>query len=203
MENVGTTLPRNVQTAASAVASQPGPLAPGSGVFTLSASPVCQPAPRVTSFLANPANQPLRSAVRLPGQPALTTGDTVFTQRVLGGGALALVVERLTSDDHNTLTLSTLSQDFPALPPLEVQAQAQTEDDPTKVLVPPTAYYHPPIAVSSRNYVFYASPPDLQCMAAYLDYCYTRAHPETGKNFEAGFLLLSGYAGISVYRVSA
>ena len=40
-------------------------------------------------------------------------------------------------------------------------------------------------------------------LAAYFDYCYTRAQPETGKNFEDGFLLLSGYAGISVYRVSA
>ena len=136
--------------ASSTVASPPGALT-GAGVFTSEPVPqACVPAKRVRSFVERAGPTSLRAAVRLPGQPVFATGDTVFTQRTLGGNALALVVERLTSDDHNTLTLETLSQDFPAQPPLEVQSQEFTDTDSTQVLVPPAAGVSPIVAVSSR-----------------------------------------------------
>lgn len=53
-----------------------------------------------------------------------------------------------------------------------------------------------------RNYVFYASPPALECMSAYLEYCY-RSRNKLDQLPNAGFLLTSGYAPIRVYRVSA
>ena len=86
----------------------------------------------------------------MSGQPLFTTGDTVFTERPLGGGTSAVVIERLTSDDHSTFTLSTLSQDFPALASLPVQSDETTFDDPGKILIPTAGYYQPTIAVSSR-----------------------------------------------------
>lgn len=191
--------------AASTVAGPPGPLTAGvaTGVFAAGGARACQPARRVVSFQDRPgAADSVRVATRLPGQPMFTTGDTVFTERVLGGGASAVVVERLTSDDRNTFTLQTLSQDFPALPPLAVQADERTLDDPSAMLVPPPGYYSPTLAVSSRNYVFYATPPALQCMAAYFDYCRLKAE-DSDQLPAPGFLLLSSYGPIRVYRVSA
>ena len=138
--------------ASSTVASPPSALTSGvsAGLFASGPTQACLPAKRVRSFVDHAAPAPLRAAIRLPGQPVFATGDTVFTQRTLGGNALALVVERLTSDDHNTLTLETLSQDFPAQPPLEVQSQEFTDTDASRVLVPPEAGVSPVVAVSSR-----------------------------------------------------
>lgn len=50
--------------------------------------------------------------------------------------------------------------------------------------------------------MFYASPPALECMSAYLEYCY-RSRNKLDQLPNAGFLLTSGYAPIRVYRVSA
>ena len=55
---------------------------------------------------------------------------------------------------------------------------------------------------NGRNYVFYASPPALECLSAYLEYCY-RSLNKLDQLPNAGFLLTSGYAPIRVYRVSA
>lgn len=203
VNQVGTGLLRS--GASSSVMAPPGQLTQGvaAGVFASGPTRECQPAKRVISLQDRPgAADSIRAATRLRGQPLFTTGDTVFSERPLGGGASAVVVERLTSDDHSTFTLSTLSQDFPALATLEVQADEQTFDDPSRMLIPSAGYYRPVIAVSSRNYVFYAAPPALQCMQAYLDYCRLKAQ---GANElpRMGFLLTSSYAPIRVYRVSA
>ena len=199
----------NVGTAAglfgpvSTVSSPPSTLTSGAatGVFvSATLTPICTPAQRVTSQLAKARIS--RPTLRLPGQPLFTTGDVVFTERRLGGGASSVVVERLTTDDRNMLTLDILSQDFPALAPLSVQADEFTTNDPSHLLIPPVASYRPTLAVSSRNYVFYASPPAIQCLRAYLDYCYAKAH-DAKQNPKAGFLLLSSYAPIRIYRVRA
>jgi len=137
----------------STVASPPGKLTEGvlAGVFAAGATPACRPAQRVMSVQPKTrGEESMRAATRLPDQPMFTTGDTVFTERKLGGGVSAVVVERLTSDDHSTFTLSTLSQDFPALATLDVQSDERTFDDPTRLLIPSAGYYRPTIAVSSR-----------------------------------------------------
>ena len=50
--------------------------------------------------------------------------------------------------------------------------------------------------------MFYASPPALECLSGYLEYCY-RSLNKLDQLPNAGFLLTSGYAPIRVYRVSA
>lgn len=136
----------------STVLSPPGQLTSGiaAGVFAAGPTRACQPVQRVMSFQGKPGDVPLRAATRLSGQPLFTTGDTVFTERPLGGGASAVVIERLTSDDRSTFTLSTLSQDFPALASLAVQSDEAAFDDPSRMLIPSAGYYQPTIAVSSR-----------------------------------------------------
>lgn len=148
--NVGATL--SPTRTSSTVASPPGQLTSGiaAGVFAAGPTRACQPVQRVISFQPSGGATPLRAATRLSGQPLFTTGDTVFTERPLGGGTSAVVIERLTSDDHSTFTLSTLSQDFPALASLPVQSDETTFDDPGKILIPTAGYYQPTIAVSSR-----------------------------------------------------
>lgn len=162
--NVGTSL--SPTRTSSTVTSPPGQLTSGiaTGVFAAGPTRACQPVQRVMSFQGKVGTVPLRAATRLSGQPLFTSGDTVFTERPLGGGASAVVIERLTSDDHSTLTLSTLSQDFPALASLAVQADEATFDDPGKMLIPSAGYYQPTIAVSSRcvqfERVYYRAAPD-------------------------------------------
>ena len=148
--NVGTSL--SPTRASSTVTSPPGQLTSGiaTGVFAAGPTRACQPVQRVMSFQPGAGTVPLRAATRLSGQPLFTTGDTVFTERALGGGASAVVVERLTSDDRSTFTLSTLNQDFPALASLAVQSDENTFDDPGRMLIPTAGYYQPTIAVSSR-----------------------------------------------------
>jgi len=127
---------------------------------------------------------------------------SIFTERELQPGASAVVVERLVSDARNTFSLQTLNQDFPAVPPLSVQAKERTFDDPKHLLIPPSTQYQPTVAVSSRNYVFYSVPPALSAINAYLEFCKMKAD-NSQSNFKAGLLLLSSYAPIRVYRVSA
>lgn len=198
--NVGTTA--GLFGPVSTVSNPPSTLTAGvaAGVFANGPSAVCTPARRITSQVDK--SIPSRASTRLSGQPLFTTGDVVFTERALGAGVSSVVIERLTTDDRNMLTLDTLSQDFPALPPLSVQSDEYTTNDPGHLLVPPSSSYKPTIAVSSRNYVFYASPPAIQCLRAYLDYCLAKAQ-DSNQNPKAGFLLLSSYAPIRIYRVSA
>ena len=200
----------NVGTAAglfgpvSTVSNPPSTLTSGvaTGIFISTVGPICTPAARITSQIDASKPTAARSAARLSGQPLFTTGDIVFTERKLGDGVSSVVIERLTTDDKNMLTLDTLSQDFPALAPLSVQADEFTLNDPSHLLIPPEVSYAPTLAVSSRNYVFYASPPALQCLNAYLDYCLAKAQ-NSNANPKAGFILLSSYAPIRIYRVSA
>lgn len=150
VSNVGASLPKG--KTASTVLSPPGPLSSGraAGVFASGPTRACQPVQRVMSFQPMAGDVPMRAATRLSGQPLFTTGDTVFTERSLGGGTSAVVIERLTSDDRSTFTLSTLNQDFPALASLAVQSDENQFDDPSKMLIPSAGYYQPTIAVSSR-----------------------------------------------------
>jgi hypothetical protein len=148
--DVGTSL--SSARTSSTVGAPPGQLTSGiaAGVFAAGPTRACQPVQRVISFQPKDAQPSVRAATRLSGQPLFTTGDTVFTERPLGGGASAVVIERLTSDDHSTFTLATLNQDFPALASLAVQSDENTFDDPGRMLIPSAGYYQPTIAVSSR-----------------------------------------------------
>ena len=51
--------------------------------------------------------------------------------------------------------------------------------------------------------MFYAAPPALQCMEAYLDFCRLKNTPGTNELPRRGFLLTSSYAPIRIYRVKA
>lgn len=57
-------------------------------------------------------------------------------------------------------------------------------------------------ALPGRNYVFYAAPPALQCMQAYMDFCRLKASGSDALP-QMGFLLTSSYAPIRIYRVKA
>ena len=173
------------------------------GVFVGGAdSPLCKPAERVLSLRPKPSQAQPRAAVRLKGQPLFVSGDVVFTERALGGGASSVVVERLTSNEVGTLSLETLSQDLPAAPRLEVQADEFTAEMSGQVLIPFNYHVGSTQAVSTRNFVFYAVPPALDCFTAYFEYCYNMAHNASSLP-RMGFLLRSSYAPVRVYRVAA
>lgn len=198
VDRVSTSVSQSAYT--SSVASQSNANA---GIFTAGpSSTACKPAPNIFSMGPRKTSTLRRDAVNLPGQPLFTSGDVIFTERVLQPGASAVVVERLVSDARNTFSLQTLNQDFPAVPPLSVQSKEKTYDDPSHLLIPSSTQYQPPVAVSSRNYVFYAVPPALSAVGAYLEFC--KMKQDGGEsNFKAGLLLTSSYAPIRIYRVSA
>ena len=175
----------------------------GSGVVVSGSDvPQCRPAQRVLSLRSKGGTPTQRSAVRLVAQPLFVAGDVIFTERALGGGASSVVVERLTSNERGSLSLVTLNQDLPAAPKLEVQADERSNVDAGHVLIPFSYYVGSTQAVSSRNFVFYAVPPALDCFQAYFEYCYNKEHDSPALP-KAGFLLMSSYAPIRVYRVAA
>lgn len=171
-----------------------------SGVYVGTESPVCRPAARVESLRPKATVQ--RAAVRLTGQPLFVAGDVVFTERAVGGGASVVVVERLTSNERGVLSLEALGHELPAAPKLEVQADEATFEDAGHVLIPFSYYVGQTQAVATRNFVFYAVPPALDCFQAYFEYCRNLVTNSTSLP-RMGFLLTSSYAPIRVYRVSA
>lgn len=184
------------------VSSQPNILSLNSktAITVGSQNKICKPAQRLASFVDKEVTPGL--AVRLDGQPFVIAGETILTEKVLGKGFSVIVVERLTGDQKNVFTLQRLNQDLPAAPSLEVQRQEFLNEDPSHILIPFSTYAERMPAVTSRNYVFYASNPALDCFRAQFDYCYNRRN-NLNDLPKIGFLLRSSYAPIRIYRVRA
>ena len=177
----------------------PSGLASRIPVFVASIDPVCRPAARIRSVVDKPSAR-LSSRIRLATQPLVLTGETVFTQNDLGGGASSVHVERLTGEQQGVVSLEPWAQDLPAEPTLEVQMDEATSFSPDRVLIPFPFYETRQLAVSSRNHVFYVSNPALSSFAAYFEYC---ARDEATELPRLGLLIESSYSGLFVYRVSA
>jgi len=171
------------------------------GVFARNLdSPECRKAARVTSVVPKPPKQ--AGNIILKDQPFVITGDSIFTEIPLGGGASSLQVERLSGDQINVFSLTMINQHLPAEPrTLTPQAESQYTGG-ERVLLPYSYQTMGIVATSSRNYVFYASNPDASVFAAYLEYCHDREHnPNNLGKF--GMMITSSYGPIRIYRVSA
>jgi len=160
----------------------------------------CRPAQRLASLVDRPAST--STSLRLDGQPFVIAGETILTEKSLGRGGTVVVVERLSGDQKNVFTLAKFNQDLPASPSLAVQSQEFKLDDPSHVLVPFAAYTSKMPAVTTRNYVLYASNPALDCFRAQFEYCENRRLGLADLP-KIGFLLRSSYAPLRVYRVRA
>lgn len=134
-----------------------------------------------------------------PNQPFVITGDALFTAKDLGSGISSVIIERLESDEKNEFTLHTLSQDFPAEAPPNVISDENNYLNQDKLLLPYGTRMGHPVAVSTRNYVFYATNPDYGVFTAYFDYC-TKPDGELGK---FGLIIKSSYGPLRIYRVKA
>ena len=173
------------------------------GVFasTSASTPIeCKKAARITSIVQKPPK--LSGNVIASGQPFVITGDSIFTEVELGGGASTLQVERLSGDQINVFSLTMINQNLPAEPrTLTPQAESQYTGG-SRVLLPYSYQTMGIVAVSSRNYVFYASNPDVSVFGAYLEYCSER---KRGLDVlgRFGMMIASSYGPIRIYRVSA
>lgn len=171
------------------------------GVYAYTYEPQeCKRASRITSVIDKPGVS-VSANVRLSGQPYAITGDTVFTEVVLGGGASSVQVERLEGSEVDVFSLNQINQQLPALPRALVPTQETDYSDASKVLIPYSYETTRIAAVNSRNYVFYASNPASDAFGAYFQYCRDQNNPD--KLGKMGLLLLSSYSPIRIYRVSA
>lgn len=110
-------------------------------------------------------------------------------------------MERLEGSETDVFSLNSINQQLPALPRAVVPLAEAEYADTSKVLIPYSYETTRIAAVNSRNYVFYASNPAADAFGAYFQYCADRSDPE--KLSKLGLLLLSSYAPIRIYRVSA
>jgi len=114
-------------------------------------------------------DNPTEPYLRLSDAPFVVSGDTVFTSHKRGDGTYAVRVERLTGVSNNEFSLSLVSENFPASPPPTVPS-AIFSQYPKDRLTTPYARQSS-LAVSSRDYVFYAVNPATEVFSAYLNYC--------------------------------
>ena len=161
----------------------------------------CQRNAQVHSFVQSTAKTTFTSNIRLGTQPFVITGDTILTEKDLGGGAMAVTVERLGGNERNVFSLDSLKQDLPAEPKLLVPEKEGLFFDDTRLLIPYSYQTTRIVATTSRNYVFYASNPSLDVFGAYFKYCSRNKTSDDIPQF--GLLLKSSYGPIRVYRVSA
>jgi hypothetical protein len=129
--------------------------------------------------------------------PFVITGDTVLTAVHHGDGGYTVRVERLTGAAGHEFTLSVVSNNFPAAPPPSVPS-ALFKQYPKDHLTIPFSRLGT-IAVSSREYVFYAVNPAIEVFDAYLHYC--RNNGQRVDQF--GLIMVSSYSPIRVWRVDA
>jgi len=161
--------------------------------------PECYPLENVITTVENPGYRASVYNTYSNQQPFVITGDVLFTRKDRGGGVYSVVIDRLQGDQKNEFQMSMLTQDFPAEPPPNVplnEADFRNED---RLLLPYSTRIQASVAVSSRNYVFYASNPDYTVFAAYFDYC-TR---DPSKMPRFGLIITSSYGPIRIYRVKA
>ena len=185
----------------------------GVGMFASSYKPPeCTRSPRVTSVVyhAPTGSRAAAANVRTAGQPFAITGDTTLME--VGGSSSAggwraveqmagsVQVERLMGDEVDAFTLHPMAQTLPSLPRVLVPMSEAERTDTTKVTVPYSYGTTRIAATNSRNYVFYASNPNLDVFSAYFDYCSRKDNESLAK---AGLLSRSSFAPMRVYRIEA
>ena len=109
-------------------------------------------------------------------------------------------MERLTGDEVGAFSLRAIAQTLPSLERLLVPMDEATRTDSTQVMVPYSYGTSRIAAVNSRDYVFYASNPNLDVFGAYFEYC-SRQDKESLARM--GLLAMSSFSPMRVYRVAA
>lgn len=140
---------------------------------------------------------PTPAFLRNPLAPFVITGDTVLTSVHHGDGGYTVRVERLTGAAGHEFTLSAVSNNFPAAPPPSVPASLFLQYPKDHLTVPYSRLGT--VAVSSRDFVFYAVNPAIEVFDAYLHYC--RNNGDQIDQF--GLIMVSSYSPIRVWRVDA
>jgi hypothetical protein len=173
----------------------------GSPQFVSGSKVSCTDNLLVTSIInrtVHPAyTTPTEAYLRKTDAPFVITGDTIFTSVKHGDGAYTVQVERLTGFSGSEFTLSEVAANFPAYPPVNVPADL-FHVYPKDHLTTPYAR-QATLAVSSRNFVFYAVNPAMQVYDAYLSYC--RNHGNAIDKF--GLIMTSSFSPIRIWRVEA
>lgn len=178
----------------------------------------CQRAPRVNSVIdaetssSSAGSKAAAANVRLGGQPFAITGDTTLLE-VRGGGSRSgggvraveemsgsVQVERLTGNEVDAFSLHPLAQTLPSLQRVFTPMSEAERLDSTRVTVPYSYGTTRVAATNSRNYVFYASNPNLDVFGAYFEYC---SRKEQATLARAGLLVKSSFSPMRIYRVSA
>lgn len=157
----------------------------------------------VTSIInrtVHPAyTNPTAAFLRNPSAPFVITGDTIFTSIKHGDGTYSVQVERLTGFTGSEFTLSQVTGRFPAYPPVKVPADLFAKYPKDHVTMPYAR--QATLAVSSRNFVFYAVNPSMQVYDAYLHYC--RVGVSSTELPQFGLIMTSSFSPIRVWRVDA
>jgi hypothetical protein len=139
---------------------------------------------------------PTAAFLRNPSAPFVITGDTIFTSIRHGDGGYTVQVERLTGSTGSEFTLSHVTGNFPAYPPVNVPADLFNQYPKDHVTIPYAR--QATLAVSSRNFVFYAVNPSMHVYDAYLTYC------RGGVDLpQFGLIMTSSFSPIRVWRVDA
>ena len=157
----------------------------------------------VTSIInrtVHPAySNPTAAFLRNPSAPFVITGDTVLTSIKHGDGGYTVQVERLTGSTGSEFTLSLVTGNFPAYPPVNVPADLFNQYPKDHVTVPYARLAT--LAVSSRGYVFYAVNPAMHVYDAYLSYCKVGVSNADLPQF--GLIMASSFSPIRIWRVDA
>ena len=112
---------------------------------------------------------PTEAFLRNTDAPFVITGDTILTSTKHGDGGYTVRVERLTGSTGSEFTLSSVTGNFPAYPPVRVPSDLFRQFPRDHVTIPYAR--QATLAVSSRNFVFYAVNPSMHVYDAYLNYC--------------------------------
>lgn len=190
--------------------SQRGDQAQGIFASTYASDRACARSPRVTSVV-DQEKQRLNANVQVSGQPFAITGDTTLMEADMGNDGVSssrlermvgsVQVERLEGNEANTFSLNPIPHTLPSWPRVLVPLKESERLDTTHVTVPYSYQTTRIAAVNSRNYVFYASNPNLDVFGAYFDYCSTREDQD--KLQRMGLLVMTSFAPTRIYRVAA
>lgn len=140
---------------------------------------------------------PTAAFLRNPSAPFVITGDTIFTAVKHGDGGYTVQVERLTGFTGSEFTLSLVTGKFPAYPPVNVPADLFMQYLKDHVTIPYAR--QATLAVSSRNFVFYAVNPSMHVYDAYINYC----RVGTTDLPQFGLIMTSSFSPIRIWRVDA
>jgi hypothetical protein len=140
---------------------------------------------------------PTAAFLRKTDAPFVITGDTILTSTRHGDGAYSVQIERLTGFSGSEFTLSEVTANFPAYPPVNVPADLFYTYPKDHLTIPYAR--QATLAVSSRNYVFYAVNPAMQVYDAYLSYCRNAGNVID----KFGLIMTSSFSPIRIWRVEA